>query len=233
VVIDANHVPTVADLVINIVDDAPRAIGDTDHVSASDPSTDGNVIDGTGTTSGVVDVAGADGGLHVVGIAFGGTVGTVGVALPGANGTLTIDAQGNYTYTRTGSGTAPDVFTYRVADTDGTESTSQLTIAVDNAAPGGFTFPTAATPGVTEVFEAGLPASRGVGARMRATWMGRLRRRRPVRSLLHPSTGSARSSCSMMPRTPTTPLFRSTAVINHRSSLIRLGFTRCWSPTRS
>jgi len=163
VVIDANHVPTVADLVINIVDDAPRAIGDTDHVSASDPSTDGNVIDGTGTTSGVVDVAGADGGLHVVGIAFGGTVGTVGVALPGANGTLTIDAQGNYTYTRTGSGTAPDVFTYRVADTDGTESTSQLTIAVDNAAPGGFTFPTATTPGVTEVFEAGLPASRGVG----------------------------------------------------------------------
>jgi Big-like domain-containing protein len=164
VVIDANHVPTVGgNLVINIVDDAPRAIGDTDHVSARDPSTDGNVIDGTGTTSGVVDVAGADGGLHVVGIAFGNTGGALGVPLSGANGTLTIDAQGNYTYTRTGSGTAPDVFTYRVADADGTESTSQLTIAVDNAAPGGFTFPTATTPGVTEVFEAGLLASRGVG----------------------------------------------------------------------
>jgi hypothetical protein len=110
VVIDANHVPTVGgNLVINIVDDAPRAIGDTDHVSATDPSTDGNVIDGTGTTSGVVDIAGADGGLHVVGIAFGTTVGAVGVALAGANGTLTIDAQGHYNYTRTGSGTAPDV----------------------------------------------------------------------------------------------------------------------------
>ncbi len=144
VVIDANHVPAGGgNLVINIVDDAPRAIGDTDHVSATDPSTDGNVIDGSGTTSGVADVAGADGGLHVVGIAFGNTVGTVGVALAGANGTLTIDAQGHYNYTRTGSGTAPDVYTYKVADADGTQSTSQLAIAVDNAAPGGFTFPTA------------------------------------------------------------------------------------------
>ena len=78
----------------------------------------GNVVTGIGTTSGVADVSGADGGLTVVGVAAGDVPGgtnasTVGVAITGAFGTLTLNADGSYSYTHTGVvGGGTDVFAY-------------------------------------------------------------------------------------------------------------------------
>ncbi|HEY7231318.1 MAG TPA: VCBS domain-containing protein, partial [Pseudolabrys sp.] len=155
------------DLVIDIADDHPVANADTDQLTATEASTDGNVLDGTGTTSGAlgVDTIGADGAAAsgtVVGVSKGNSggnpvTGNVGTQITGDHGFLTLDAQGHYTYTRTSAGT--DVFSYTIQDGDGSQSTATLTINVEGAAPGNIVIP---PPGVagqgTQVDEAGLPA---------------------------------------------------------------------------
>ncbi len=82
---------------IAIVDDVPKANDDTDTVSSGTAS--GNVISGVGTTNSGADVSGADGPVTVVAISGAGGAGTVGGVVQGQYGTLTIDANGNYTYT--------------------------------------------------------------------------------------------------------------------------------------
>lgn len=131
---------------IDIVDDVPTANPDTDSVMEDGPFTaDGNVLTGLGgtdanTTDGVFDVQGAD-GATVTGIKFGDTVGTVGSALAGAYGTLTLNSNGSYTYTlsndsplvqRLSANDHPtETFTYEITDGDGDKRTTTLTITVD------------------------------------------------------------------------------------------------------
>ncbi len=151
-----------SNLVIAIHDDAPVAVADSDAVAAADNATDGNVRDGTGTTSGVADTQGAD-GATVVGIVAGTSTGPVsgniGSVVHGTLGDLSIDAQGNYTYTRTGTGSGTDVFTYTLRDGDGDVSTTTLTINVAGPAPGNIVIPPPGVAGAgTLVDEAGLPA---------------------------------------------------------------------------
>ena len=134
-VTDGNNDRSVGgNLVIDIKDDKPVAVLDTANLSPSDQSASGNVITGPGG----VDVAGADGGLHVVSVAFGGgspvAVGATDAVISTAHGTLTLGADGHYTYTRTSAGS--DVFSYTVADSDGSQSTATLTVNVGNATPG-------------------------------------------------------------------------------------------------
>ena len=158
-------------LIINIVDDKPAANPDHDNVVAGQTAAEaGNVLGGSGTVEGTTnaDVAGADGGLSVVGVVSNNTntVGTVGMGLHGAFGTLTIDAGGNYSYVRdTGVAGGPnhnDTFTYTVKDADGSQSTATLTIAVADSTPSNLHIPVGGDAG-TQVFEAGLPAARGPG----------------------------------------------------------------------
>jgi VCBS repeat-containing protein len=154
-----------ASLVIKIMDDAPVARADTDTLTPGLTTADGNVLTGVGTTSGIADMQGADGGVTVVGVAAGSgpggaAPGTVGVAIVGARGTLTLNADGSYTYVATGGG-GGDVFTYTIRDADGSLSSATLTINLGDAAPGNIVIPPANTPGQTQVFEAGLGA-RGV-----------------------------------------------------------------------
>ncbi len=159
---DGDH-NAAANLVINIVDDAPIAIGDTDSVTPSQltPET-GNVILGRGSSG--ADVPGADGGLTVVSATGTGgpvAVNATGVPITGAFGTLTLQSGGAYSYSHTGAqGGGIDTFTYTVQDADGSQSTATLRIAVGNSAPGDIIIPTDGT--VTTVFEAGLP-DRGPG----------------------------------------------------------------------
>ena len=92
-----------ATLRIDIIDDVPTARNDTDSVPAATfTAQTGNVITGVGTTSGAAgaDTPGAD-GVTLTGI-HGGTTGTLAApgTVAGQYGTLTIDAQGNYSYTR-------------------------------------------------------------------------------------------------------------------------------------
>jgi VCBS repeat-containing protein len=124
------------------------------------PTTTTGTIAFTSVTANA-DIPGADGGVTVVSVAAGGgtavAVGpTAGATIAGAFGTLTLNADGSYSYVHTtGSGT--DVFTYTIQDADGSQSTATLNIAVSDSSPGNIVIP---APGGadTQVFEAGLSA---------------------------------------------------------------------------
>ena len=124
---------TTSTIVINIVDDVPKAHSDF-----------ANVYEG-GTVSGNVlvnDVTGADvraDGQYVVGVRAGSdtstsATGQLGSNVAGQYGYLTLDAQGNATYHANPNAVAPagatDVFVYTIRDADGDESTTTLTIDV-------------------------------------------------------------------------------------------------------
>jgi hypothetical protein len=152
-------------LVIKIMDDAPVARADTDTLTPGLSTADGNVLTGAGTTPGIADLQGADGGMTIVGVAKGNGPGgdapsTVGVPIDGAHGKLTLNADGTYTYVFTGGG-GNDVFTYTIRDADGSFAHATLTINLGDAAPSNIVIPPANTPGQTQVFEAGL-GPRGV-----------------------------------------------------------------------
>ncbi|MES2783805.1 MAG: VCBS domain-containing protein, partial [Pseudomonadota bacterium] len=135
-------------LVIDITDDVPTARADIDSVTEDGPTTaDGNVITGTNVadannTDGVADTQGAD-SASVTAIAFGAANGTVGSALAGTYGTLTMNANGNYTYALNnanpavqgldGNDTLTEVFTYTITDSDGDPSTTTLTVTINGS----------------------------------------------------------------------------------------------------
>ena len=96
---------------------------------------DGNVITGAGgadlnATDGDADTQGAD-GASVTAVSFGATPGTVGSPLAGAYGSLTLGADGSYSYTLNnahplvqgldGNDTLTEVFNYTLTDGDGDE----------------------------------------------------------------------------------------------------------------
>ena len=164
---DGDSNPPVS-LVISIVDDVPVARADTDTIVGQTMEATGNVLTGVGTTSGPgnADAPGADGGVTIVGVAPGNGAGginpgSVGIAIAGAFGTLTLNADGSYSYVHAVGG-GSDVFTYTIQDADGTLSHTTLTISLADSAPGNIVIP---GPGGadTQVFEAGLLASRGPG----------------------------------------------------------------------
>ncbi|MDJ0642092.1 MAG: DUF5801 repeats-in-toxin domain-containing protein [Erythrobacter sp.] len=134
-----------------VIDDTPSANPDSDSVTEDGPLTaDGNVLTGTGgsdanATDGVADVAGAD-GATVTAVAFGMTDGTVGTALAGAYGTLTLNADGSYSYELDNSNplvqgldsqeTLTEVFDYTITDGDGDTASTTLTITINGADDG-------------------------------------------------------------------------------------------------
>ncbi|WP_429036393.1 choice-of-anchor K domain-containing protein [Aeromonas veronii] len=96
------------------------------------PQTTGNVL--------ANDLAGADGGLSVIGYGVGGSSTTytngAGTQVVGLYGVLTILANGAYTYQVTKNGSqipadAREVFSYSVRDGDGDTTNSSLTISVN------------------------------------------------------------------------------------------------------
>ncbi|WP_460416290.1 retention module-containing protein [Pseudomonas sp. microsymbiont 2] len=128
---------TTSTIVINIVDDVPKAYSDFANVYEGG-SVSGNVL--------VNDVIGADvpaDGKYVVGVRAGSdtstsAIGQLGSNVAGQYGYLTLDAQGNATYHANPNSVAPagatDVFVYTIRDADGDESTTTITINVhDNS----------------------------------------------------------------------------------------------------
>ena len=165
---DGDSAPA-GNLVINVIDDAPTAVADTDSIAAAGfaPATGNVLLGGTdagdaNTTDGNADTQGADGAV-VSGVAKGTTgvdldnVTTVGTGIHGQFGTLTINADGTYNYVRdpASSGGVNDVFTYTIKDGDGDLSHTTLTISIGDSTPSDVIPP----PGgaTTTVFEKGLP----------------------------------------------------------------------------
>jgi len=116
-----------ANLDVSIVDDVPKAVDDTNAVTATEQQVElsGNVLSN--------DVQGAD---RVV----GGPV--VAGTLTGTYGTLVLAADGTYTYTLnvddadfkglTGGGNGIETFTYTIKDADGDTSSATLTLNISN-----------------------------------------------------------------------------------------------------
>ncbi|MCW8060411.1 cadherin-like domain-containing protein [Agrobacterium tumefaciens] len=104
-----------------------------DHstVGGYEPGTvSGNVIDENDTVTPTTEVT------EVNGIAVGGA-GTTPIV--GTYGTLTIDAEGNYTYTPNADGAGigqVDVFEYTITDADGNTDTATLYVRIDSEGQG-------------------------------------------------------------------------------------------------
>lgn len=147
---------------VTIVDDGPVAVADTNTALDGGTAVTGNVL-----TDDTDDAFGADGpkaGGGVVGVrAAGGdtttaVVGGPGNAITGQYGTLTLDADGSYTYTPANSSlvsSVGDVFVYTIEDADGSRATTTLTITVQ---PSGS--PTADLS-ITKAVDASAPALNG------------------------------------------------------------------------
>ncbi|HYC95465.1 MAG TPA: Ig-like domain-containing protein, partial [Sphingomicrobium sp.] len=134
-------------LVINIIDDVPTAVNDTDTVPGGQATATGNVI----TDASAGDAGDGDTGADTVG-ADNATVSGVssnnvpansdnnpagGFVVVGQYGTLTMQADGSYSYVRADGapGNFQDVFTYTLTDGDGDSDTATLTIDISDAAP--------------------------------------------------------------------------------------------------
>ncbi|MHA4838946.1 beta strand repeat-containing protein [Sphingopyxis sp. MSC1_008] len=148
---DTDGDPATGVVTVQVTDDIPAAKPDADSVTEDGPLTaDGNVLTGTGgadgnTTDGAADTQGAD-GATVTGVSFGATVGAVGAGLAGAYGTLTLNADGSYSYVLNNAAqpvqglsagqTLTETFTYIITDGDGDPATTTLTITIDGANDG-------------------------------------------------------------------------------------------------
>lgn len=142
---------------IKIIDDAPEAKDDVVKLD-NKASASGNALTDVGDGQ---DKLGAD-GATVTGVdatnksgqVITGNVGGTGVT--GTYGTLVLNADGSYTYTRNAVvvvGDETDVFTYTITDNDGDTSTATITIEIGNKLPKDLV----ATPDGS-VNESGLPS---------------------------------------------------------------------------
>jgi len=145
---------------IQILDDVPTAVADTATV-AEGGTVSGNVV----TDVAGLDTLGADGAPATGPVtAVNGVTGNVGTPVAGTYGSLTLNADGSYSYQSTPNSvaagtTASDVFQYTITDGDGDTSTVTLTISIPD---GAITTQVDLAPGVSDltVDEAAL----GVGS---------------------------------------------------------------------
>ena len=171
-VTDADGDVASGDLVIDIIDDVPTAVSDTDLVPAGTfgPAT-GNVITDAaagdaGDGDNGADTVGAD-DATVSGLASNNVPANVdndaagGFVVNGQYGVLTMQADGGYSYVRNPGtpGGVEDVFTYTLTDGDGDSDTATLTISIADA-PVTIDAPDQGEAG-TVVDEQGLPTRNG------------------------------------------------------------------------
>ncbi|WP_261844533.1 retention module-containing protein [Aliamphritea ceti] len=135
---------------IEIIDTAPVANADTRTVSEDDTGITGNVETGVNATA---DTLGAD-SADITGVQAGTTSADissgVGSGIAGTYGTLTIGADGAYTYVLNAAAQAlndgdveTDTFSYTLKDSDGSFSTTTVTFTVNGVSEG---VPTVSVP---------------------------------------------------------------------------------------
>jgi len=127
-----------SNLIIQIDDDTPTANPDTNSITKGSATITGNVV----TTGVGIDRIGADTTATPVSSIAGGVIGT---ARAGSYGSLTLAADGSYTYALnnangTVSGlltgqTLTDTFNYTITDADGDTSSTTVTITINGVTP--------------------------------------------------------------------------------------------------
>jgi VCBS repeat-containing protein len=136
VVTDVDGSSASTSVVIDVIDDVPTAIADTNAVPAGSYA----AVTGNVETN---DIPGAD-GASVLGAKAAASAGFTAVAsdaagttISGQYGDLTIHQDGTYSYARhAGSpGGVSDVFNYQLTDKDGDTSATTLTINIGNGTP--------------------------------------------------------------------------------------------------
>ncbi|QXN47673.1 VCBS domain-containing protein [Pseudomonas fluorescens] len=147
-VIDASGATDVATLNISIQGSNDTPIAQNDSNTAIEAGGLANATPGVNPSGNVLandnDVDGNGEALTVVGLNQGASVGVIGSAFAGAFGTLTLGADGNYSYVvdntnpqvqalRTNAQTLTETFTYRIRDLAGATSTATLTITISGA----------------------------------------------------------------------------------------------------
>ncbi|HEX5237992.1 MAG TPA: DUF5801 repeats-in-toxin domain-containing protein, partial [Sphingomicrobium sp.] len=172
VVTDKGGNTATGSLTVHIVDDVPTARNDTDSTDLVTHVATGNVITGADTTSGAAgaDTVGADNAQITAVSGAGGSTSTFNagnLVVNGQFGTLTIHADGSYSYSENqgAPGGSVDTFTYTLTDGDGDSSNATLTITNPDHVPT-VVIETPDNPdGVVaaseSVFEKGLPARGG------------------------------------------------------------------------
>ena len=143
VVTDEDGDAATGTLHIDILDDEPLAEDDVDTVDLQSNTATGNVMTGIGTNAGAAsgDTVGADDATLTAILGAGGSDSTFdgagNLVVDGEYGTLTIDAEGNYTYVpfADAPGGTEDVFTYTLTDGDGDPVTATLTIINPDQTP--------------------------------------------------------------------------------------------------
>ncbi|MBZ9944661.1 VCBS domain-containing protein [Mesorhizobium sp. BR1-1-13] len=175
-VTDAGGDTAIGTLTVLIIDDAPTAQNDAAAIVEDSAAVSGNVVTGAGPQD-VTDSFGADGppasGNVVTDVSFNGTARTVGTAFTTAYGSLTLNADGSYTYQLDNSNplvnelkagdTLSETTSYTIIDSDGETSTATLKITIQGNTDGGPSIvPVDANGGATgeaEVYERGLTSS--------------------------------------------------------------------------
>ncbi|WP_265535872.1 VCBS domain-containing protein, partial [Sphingomicrobium astaxanthinifaciens] len=141
VVTDPDGDSDTATLTVNILDDSPTAVDDVVTLGLGQDSASGDVFTGEGSDGGSAsaDIPGAD-GIETWGVIDDGSLvfhsGTDYV-VEGEWGTLTVEANGAWSYERFegGPGGKTDTFTYVIIDDDGSESTATLSIVIPDEEP--------------------------------------------------------------------------------------------------
>ena len=158
---DTDGDPATGVVTVQVIDDIPAANPDVDSVTEDGALiADGNVLTGSGggdanATDGAADTQGADGAAVTALVG-----GTVGAPLVSTYGTLTLNADGSYSYALDNANSAvqglsagqtlTETFTYTITDSDGDPATTTLTITI-NGANDGVTINGLAVPGGEEV----------------------------------------------------------------------------------
>ena len=144
---DGNSTSAVSGVALKIQfqDDGPVAVNDVNSVNGAALTATGNVITGTdiavgfdaNSTDGNADTKGTDGAkiTQAAGVTTDTAAdGSHNFQVTGQFGTLVINENGDYTYTRFNGAPAQgnDVFTYTLTDGDGDFSTAKLTVSISD-----------------------------------------------------------------------------------------------------
>ena len=144
-------------ITINVADDGPIAIDDVASLAEDVFSISGNVTSN--------DESGADAPAAVSEVAHNGITSSIttggSTTIDGDYGTLTINADGSYTYnvTQTLTGAVTETFTYTYTDADGDSATAELTLNI--AAPDDE--PALNNPGILSVDETDIDGANPSG----------------------------------------------------------------------